>query len=121
MQLSHIALFQAILQTGSLTAAADLLHISQPAASKRLQQAERDLGFALFHRERGRLVASPQALILQASCEQLAADLQRLNQLAYSLRPQPQGRVRLMCTPTLAHRLLPLALSAWRTLYPDVD
>lgn len=121
MQLGHIELLHAVLQTGSLTAAADLLHISQPAASKRLQQAERDLGFALFFRERGRLVPTDQALLLQGPTERLAADLRRLNQLAYSLRPQQQGRVRLMCTPTLAHRLLPLALRSWRILYPNVD
>ncbi|WP_312465733.1 LysR family transcriptional regulator, partial [Stutzerimonas kunmingensis] len=40
MRLRHIELFQAILQTGSLTAAAELLHISQPAASKILKHAE---------------------------------------------------------------------------------
>ncbi|ART81498.1 LysR family transcriptional regulator [Oceanisphaera profunda] len=121
MQLGHIALFQAVLQTGSLTAAADLLHISQPAASKRLQQAERALGFALFHRERGRLVPTRQGLILQGPTERLAADLQRLTQLAYSLRPQQQTGVRVICTPTLAHSVLPLSLVAWRALYPDVD
>lgn len=121
MQLGHIALFQAVLQTGSLTAAADLLHISQPAASKRLQQAERELGFALFHRERGRLVPTRQALILQAPTERLAADLRRLSQLAYRLRPQQQTGMRLMCTPTLAHSVLPMALVKWRALYPDID
>ncbi|MGO5000137.1 LysR family transcriptional regulator [Oceanisphaera sp. W20_SRM_FM3] len=121
MQLGHIALFQAILQTGSLTAAADLLHISQPAASKRLQQAERELGFALFHRERGRLVATAQGFALQAPSERLAADLQRLGQLAHSLRPQQQAGVRLMCTPTLAHSLLPLGLVAWRLDFPEPD
>ncbi|MBU3824568.1 MAG: LysR family transcriptional regulator [Candidatus Oceanisphaera merdipullorum] len=121
MQLGHIALFQAILQTGSLTAAADLLHISQPAASKRLQQAERELGFALFHRERGRLVPTQQTLALQAPSERLAADLQRLGQLADSLRPQQATGVRLMCTPTLAQSLLPLSLVAWRRDFPEPD
>ena len=121
MQLGHIMLFQAILQTGSLTAAADLLHISQPAASKRLQQAERTLGFALFHRERGRLVPTRQALVLQGPSERLAADLRRLNQLAQSLKPERAAQIRFMCTPTLAHSLLPLALVAWRADFPDTD
>ena len=56
MRLRHVELFQAVLQTGSLTAAAELLHISQPAASKILQHAEQQLGFALFSRVRGKLL-----------------------------------------------------------------
>ena len=39
-------------RSGSLTAAAELLHISQPAASKILKHAEQQLGFALFDRVR---------------------------------------------------------------------
>jgi DNA-binding transcriptional LysR family regulator len=48
MRLRYIELFHAVLTTGSLTGAANLLNISQPAASKALQQAENQLGFTLF-------------------------------------------------------------------------
>lgn len=121
MQLGYIMLFQAILQTGSVTAAAALLHISQPAASKRLQQAERVLGFALFHRERGKLVPTRQALILQAPAERLVADVRQFTRLAHSLRPEQQSELRLTCTPTLAQHLLPLSLVAWRAEYPILN
>ena len=39
MRLRHIEIFQAIRQTGSISAAAQLLHVSQPAVSKVLQHA----------------------------------------------------------------------------------
>ena len=45
MRLRHIEVFQAIRQTGSVSAAAQLLHVSQPAVSKVLQPAEQRLGF----------------------------------------------------------------------------
>ena len=48
MRLRHIEIFQAIRQTGSVSAAAQLLHVSQPAVSKVLQHAELQLGFPLF-------------------------------------------------------------------------
>ena len=47
MRLRHIELFHAVLTAGSLTGAARMLNISQPAASKVLQLAEQQLGFAL--------------------------------------------------------------------------
>ena len=121
MRLRHIELFQAILQTGSLTAAAELLHISQPAVSKSLQHAEQQLGFALFHRVRGKLQPTAEALMLQAPTEQLSSDLQNLRRLAANLRRANATRLRLICTPTLAQSVLPKALGQWRHQYPDTE
>ncbi|MDT9646790.1 LysR family transcriptional regulator, partial [Pseudomonas sp. JV245A] len=53
MRLRHIEIFQAIRQTGSISGAAQLLHVSQPAVTKVLQHAELQLGFPLFLRVRG--------------------------------------------------------------------
>ncbi len=114
MRLRHIELFQAILQTGSLTAAAQLLHISQPAASKILKHAEQQLGFALFSRVRGKLQPTAEARILQQETERLAADLQNLRRLADNLGRGEERALRLICTPTLAQALLPEALRRWR-------
>lgn len=117
MRLRHIELFQAILQTGSLTAAAQLLHISQPAASKILKHAEQQLGFALFNRVRGKLQPTAEARILQQETERLAADLQNLRRLAGNLGRGEERALRLICTPALAQVLLPEALRCWRSRF----
>ncbi|WP_217473622.1 LysR family transcriptional regulator [Stutzerimonas stutzeri] len=114
MRLRHIELFQAILQTGSLTAAAQLLHISQPAASKILKHAELQLGFALFSRVRGKLQPTAEARILQQETERIAADLQSLRRLADNLGRGEERALRLICTPALAQALVPEALRGWR-------
>lgn len=119
MRLRHIELFQAILQTGSLTAAAQLLHISQPAASKILKHAEQQLGFALFNRVRGKLQPTAEARILQQETERLAADLQNLRRLAGNLGRGEERAMRLICTPALAQALLPQALQCWRQRFAD--
>ena len=56
MRLRQIEVFYAIMTTGSLRKAAEVLNVSQPAASKVLRYAEHSLGFALFERKGGRLV-----------------------------------------------------------------
>ncbi|TCD24411.1 LysR family transcriptional regulator [Pseudomonas sp. IC_126] len=117
MRLRHIELFQAILRTGSLTAAAQLLHISQPAASKILKHAEQQLGFALFNRVRGKLQPTAEARILQQETERLAADLQSLRRLAGNLGRGEERALRLICTPALAQVLLPEALRCWRSRF----
>lgn len=118
MRLRHIELFQAILQTGSLTAAAELLHISQPAASKILKHAEQQLGFALFDRVRGKLQPTAEARVLQQQTERLAIDLQNLRRLADSLGRGEECALRLICTPALAQALLPQTLRTWRERFP---
>jgi DNA-binding transcriptional LysR family regulator len=61
MQLRHLEVFNAILLTGSASAAARLINVTQQAVSRTLQHAESQLGFTLFRRERGRLTATDEA------------------------------------------------------------
>ena len=75
MRLRHIELFHAVLTTGSLTGAAHLLNISQPAASKALQHAEHQLGFALFARVRGRLEPTRNAQMLRPRVDRIMQEL----------------------------------------------
>ncbi|WP_154582145.1 LysR family transcriptional regulator, partial [Bordetella pertussis] len=85
MRLRHIEIFEAIRRTGSLTEAAAALHISQPAASKLLAHAEAQLGFKLFERVKGRLVATREAEILAPEVARLNQDLGSVRRLAASL------------------------------------
>ena len=64
LKLRHIEIFSCIMRTGSISEASRELHISQPAVSKTLQQAESQLGITLFERTSGRLQATPQANLL---------------------------------------------------------
>ena len=84
MRLRHIELFHAVLTAGSLTGAARLLNISQPAASKVLQLAEQQLGFPLFSRVRGRLQPTEEALLLRHRVEKIVQDIEEF------LRWKPQ-------------------------------
>ena len=75
MRLRHIEIFQAIRQTGSISAAAQLLHVSQPAVTKVLQHAEQQLGFPLFLRVRGKLQVTPEALELEREVDKVSESL----------------------------------------------
>lgn len=55
MELRTLGYFVAVVDAGSVSAAADTVHVTQPAISRQLQQLEADLGIALFSRGRGRL------------------------------------------------------------------
>lgn len=119
MRLRYIELFHAVLTTGSLTGAAKLLNISQPAASKALQHAEDQLGFALFSRVRGRLQLTQQALLLRDRIEKIIQDVHELQRLTTNMGQPGSSPLRVTCTPTLALTLLPAAVVALRKAFPD--
>jgi DNA-binding transcriptional LysR family regulator len=119
MRLRYIELFHAVLTTGSLTGAAKLLNISQPAASKALQHAEDKLGFALFSRVRGRLQPTPQAMLLRDRIEKIIQDVHELQRLTTNMGQPGSSPLRVTCTPTLAQVLLPAAIVLLRKAFPD--
>lgn len=120
MRLRHIEIFEAIRRTGSLTEAAAALHISQPAASKLLAHAESQLGFKLFDRVKGRLVATREAEILTPEIARLSQDLSSVRRLASNLRDRPNGHLRLGCAPALGLGLLPGVVRDSRAAQPGI-
>lgn len=121
MRLRHIEVFHAVMQAGSLSAAADLLNISQPAASKMLAQAEQSLGIALFKRLPGGLKATPEAILLFQETKNLHVSLERVRHLARNLASHPGGMLRIGCIPSLGLSLVPQAVAAFTRLCPDVS
>jgi len=119
MRLRHIEVFEAIRQAGSLTQAAVLLNISQPAASKILAHAEAQLGFKLFERIKGRLYPTREASILAPQIARLGQDLASIRRLASNLRHSRQGHLRVGCTPALGLGLLPQAIRSFQKKESD--
>ena len=118
MRLRHIEVFHAIMQAGTISGAAQLLHISQPAVTKVLQHCELQLGMALFDRVRGKLYPTPEAERLYVEIDKLNRDLVSIRRLAANLRGGESEQVRLVATPTLAATLVPPAMTQWCKAYP---
>lgn len=120
MRLRQIEMLQAIVSTGSVTAAAKLLNVSQPAVSKMLAHTEQQLGFPLFVRDGGRLRPTDEAFALYAEVERLMPRLEAVNRLAENLR-RGRGRLRIVAVPSLAQTLLPQALARFCAERPQLE
>jgi DNA-binding transcriptional LysR family regulator len=104
--LRELRVLRALIATGTATAAADQLGISQPAVSRAVAQLEERLERALFQRDSGRLVPTAEALEIDAELDPLFAALKRIENAAERL-PAPDAPLRLAAPPTIAHRFLP--------------
>ena len=119
MRLKHIEAFNAIMLTGSVSGAARLLHVTQSAVTQTLQHAELQLGYALFTRQRNRLVPTREAQTLHPEVQRLVSQLESVRRLAGGLRGGQRAELRLLVVPSLAVRALPDALKQFRRRHPD--
>ena len=87
MRLKHIEVFNAIMLTGTASAAARLLHVTQPAVTQALQHAELQLGYALFTRQRNRLVPTHEGQALYPEVQRLMSQLESVRRIAAALGP----------------------------------
>jgi DNA-binding transcriptional LysR family regulator len=120
MRLKQIEVFNAVMLTGSVSAAARLLHVSQPAVTQTLQHAQLQLGFALFTRQRNRLVPTREALALYPEVQRLMSQLEAVRRLAGALRRGEDGDLRVLVAPSLAQCALPQALRRFRARHPEL-
>ena len=121
MNLRHIEVFRAVMITGGVTGAAELLHVSQPAISKLLAQSQRQLGFPLFARVRGRLVPTPEAQILHAEMEGLWRNVERVRDVTRNLASPRSGSLTLAVSASLAPYLVPRALALLAQRFPGLQ
>jgi DNA-binding transcriptional LysR family regulator len=121
MQLRHLEVFHAIMLTGTITAAAKLLNISQPAATRLLLRAEDQLGYRLFDRVKGRLLPTREGQVLHAESERIISGLDNLRKLSRNLGAATSGHLRIAAAPALCVDLIPLAITRFRQKHADVS
>jgi DNA-binding transcriptional LysR family regulator len=121
MRLRHIEVFNAVMLTGSVSGAARLINVTQPAVSRILQHAELQLGFSLFQRSKGRLSPTPEALTLYPHIERLFAQLDEVQRLAANLKAGQSAReLHILTVLALSYEVLPRAIQLFRQRHPDV-
>ena len=115
MNLRHIKAFRAVMKTGSVTRAAELLHLSQPAVSKLIASFEEEAGYQLFVRKRSRLIATEEAIFLLHEADDVLIAMERLENAIVASEPMRSSLIKIASLPGAANYLLPLALSDVRS------
>lgn len=120
MNLRHIEVFRAVMLTGTVTGAAQLMNISPPAVSKLLAFAERRAGVRLFERVKGRLVVTPEGRCLFSEVEGLWKRVERVREVARDLANPTAGSLSLGISPSFGTYLIPLVVADLFRRYPKL-
>ena len=100
MELRTLRYFAQVAEAGTVSAAAEALHVTQPGLSRQLRQLERDLGVALFERSAGRLSLSAAGRALLPRVHQILGDAEQLGLAAKVLSTGRLDRITLAAPAT---------------------
>ena len=119
--LKQLAYFVTAADTGSITAAARQLHISQPSISAAIAQLERQFGLELFVRHHAQgLSLTPTGQRLLAEARHLLAQARDFHEGAIELAESAAGEIDVGCFVTFAPMIIPGLLRAMRQAHPDI-
>ncbi len=121
LTLRQLRAFDAVAETGSFTAAAARLHLTQSALSVLVRELEREMGVQLFDRHTRRVLLSEAGRAFQPSVQRLLADLAGAVAGVTELRDQKRGLLRLAAPQLMACTLMPRVIAAYRARHPDID
>ena len=119
LNIRYLSAGRAVMRAGSISGAARMLFLTQPAVTKSIQLAEEELG-SLFVRSKGKLIPTAEATFLYPEMERIFGDIFHLQDLANEVRQGHAGRIVLATVSNLSAALLGRAIAQFRTRHPKV-
>lgn len=121
--LRQLRAYRAVMSLGSITAAAKVLNLSQPALSKQIAILENNLNLTLFDRHRGGpMIPTKEGLAFYQSIEGTLFGLDAIPQIAQEIHSRVRIRMSVAATPPIINsRPFMEALSKFRADHSDVQ
>jgi DNA-binding transcriptional LysR family regulator len=120
MDLRRLKTFVTVAEQGTISKAANLLHITQPALSRQIARLEQELGFKLFGRMGRRLMLTAQGQQFVADCRNLLGSADAVEERARDLREGKIAHVRIAASALTIEGLFPLLLKSMAELDPGI-
>jgi DNA-binding transcriptional LysR family regulator len=116
MELYQLRMFAAVAELGSLTQAAEQLHVSQPAASAQIKLLEEEFGVTLFERKQSGLALTRDGESLLPKIQELLQTAHQVASDARRISGQVTGPIKFAFVTVLEESLLRLKEMVDRTL-----
>ncbi len=121
MQINQIKAFLAVAELESFSLAAERLHITQPAVSKRIRQLENNARVELFDRIGKRSILTPNGKAFKPHAERILQELQSYRSSLSQQQITPSGNLSFATSHHIGLHRLPQVLRDFKIQYPQVD
>lgn len=116
-----MAVLVQVVELGSLTAAAEKLHLSPSAVSKLIARLEDRLGARLLQRTTRRLSTTPEGRLFYERARELVDEIDAAEELVRAGRLRPRGALRVSLSHGFGMRQIVPMVPEFAGLYPDIE
>ena len=120
MELRQLRYFVAIVDHGSLSRAALVLHVAQPALTQQLRQLEEELGAQLLHRSAHGVLSTDAGKVFYEHAQAILKQVADARSAVTQSTTRPSGSVTLGLPHSISGALALPLLTAARTTYPEI-
>ncbi len=121
LKIKHLEVFNAVVDNQTLRKAAEAIHITQPSATKLIQELESMLGAQLFTRNRKGMWLTQYGEVLKRHTSTLMADLAEMRREITQLQKGEVGQIRLGFVPSFNPELLSQTILSGLTKFPEIQ
>lgn len=118
MNFRQIEAFRAVILSGTVSRAAELMGVTQPNVSRLVGELEEAVGFALFDRVKGRLIPTPEGQAFYRDVDASFRGLDLLRSSAARIRDFGSGQIRVASLAAAGSTIVPRAVKKFRQTHP---
>lgn len=121
INLRQVEAFRAVMLTGKMTAAAELMSVTQPAVSRLIADFERATKLRLFERRGNQITPTRDAVELMREVGRAFVGLNRISAVADEIARHSAGTLRVAAMPALGNGILPRFLARFLRDKPKLN
>lgn len=121
MNFHQLHIFYTVAEKGSFSAAAQALHMTQPAVTMQIQSLEDYFGTKLLHRSTKKIELSEAGRTLLPHAKRSVELVRQTDEAMSAFTQMLQGRLQLGASLTIGEYVLPRMLGPFALQYPDIS
>ena len=120
MDIRTMQYYLAVVREGTISAAAQALHVAQPSLSRQMKELEEELGVSLFVRGNRKITLTEEGMVLRKRAEEIAGLMRRTEEEISQIRNNISGSVRIGAGEASSFHYLSRTAAALSEDYPDI-
>ena len=120
MELRVLRYFLAVVKEGTITKAANFLHVTQPTLSRQLMDLEKELGQQLFIRSSNNISLTPEGMLLKQRAQEIVELADKTESMFSNLKNEIAGEIFIGSGETSSIKIIAEVLKEIRLEYPKI-
>ena len=120
MDIRTMQYYLAVVREGTISAAAEALHVAQPSLSRQMKELEEELGVSLFVRGNRRITLTEEGMVLRKRAEEMVRLMQMTEEEISQIKDHVTGSVRIGAGESISFHYLSRTAASLAKEHPDI-